>query len=331
MTNVVMVTSPLGSQYNWGIKNYVTCLEKNMGKGVNIRLLERKKRISEYISKPRLPDADVIHLSSQTFGFYAPSIKYPNVITCHDMMAFSRPNLFESRREALLSRLAIKGMEKCDRVIAVSGFTKKQVVQYMGIDESKITAIHSGISSEFRPRRKKKEADYLVYFGSEEKRKNVAALIDAFFMLKKLHPELKLIKNYNNPRIWKRVCSLGLEKDVIITGNIREREMASYYSNAKAFVYPSLFEGFGFMPLEAMACGCPVAASSSTAMPEILGDAPVYFNPSDTKDIAEKISLILDDQALSGKLSRKSIQRAKRFSWKKTCRETKKVYMEVVG
>ena len=119
-------------------------------------------------------------------------------------------------------------------------------------------------------------------------------------------------------------------KDVIITGNLTEDAMAEYYSNARVFVYPSLFEGFGFTPLEAMACGCPAASINAAAMPEILGDAPMYFDPCDTSDIYDKVSAILSDKDLSGKMSRKSLKRAKEFTWKAAAKKTRKVYEEVL-
>ena len=332
MIDVGMVSGGLGSEYNWGIKNYITNLSRNIGRGFRISVKETGGGIRRYVRPPAFDGMgfDLMHFSSQTFGHISKSANLPSVITCHDMMAFSRPDLFDSRKHAFFSRLAIRGMEKCVRIIAVSEFTKNEVMRYMKVDEDKISAIHSGISEAFRPQRKKNDSDYIVYFGSEERRKNIYTLIDAFVILKRKFPDLKLVKNYDNPGVRERIRSLGIENDVIITGNLSEKHMADYYSNAKAFVYPSLFEGFGFTPLEAMACGCPVASSNAAAMKEILGDAPIYFNPSRPEEIAESVSSIMNDKALSRRLSRKSSNRAKKFSWKTTAKKTEKVYGEVL-
>ena len=333
MTDVQMISGSIGSEYNWGIKNYILNLSKNIGKGFCITVKETESGFLRRIRPPHLADAgsDIIHLSSQTFGHLSKSAALkPVVITCHDMMAFSRPDLFERRRHAFFSRFAIKGMERCDKIVCVSEFAKKEAMHYMGIDGDDTSVIHSGISENFRPRKKKNEDEYIVYFGSEERRKNVLSLIDAFAMLKKSFPELKLVKNYDNPKIRDRIRSLGLEKDVIITGNLTEDAMAEYYSNARVFVYPSLFEGFGFTPLEAMACGCPAASSNAAPMPEILGDAPMYFDPCDPSAIYGKGSRILSDKDLSGKMSRKSLKRAKEFTWKAAAKKTRKVYEEVL-
>ena len=337
MINVTFVTSDMGSEYSWGIKNYTLHLAKNFGNNVKIVIEEKKyKGIQNYIIYPKsvkshLNQQDILHLISQTFGYFTRfKFQNPTVITCHDMMAFSRPDMFDSKKRAILSRLLIRGMDKCDKIISVSEFTKNEVMRYMKIDEDKISAVHSGISEDFRPHKKKSDLDYIVYFGSEEKRKNISALIDAFSLLKMSFPELKLVKNYDNPKIREKIRSMGLEKDVIITGNLSEKMMAEYYSNAKAFVFPSLFEGFGFTPLEAMACGCPVASSNAAAMPEILGDAPLYFNPSNPEEIAQSVSSIMNDKTLSIRLSRKSTNRAKKFTWKTTAKKTRKVYEEVL-
>lgn len=331
MINVQMISGNIKSEYNWGIKNYILGLSRNIGKGFRITAKETENGLLRHIRAPRLADGDIIHFSSQTFGHLSKSAAgKPMVITCHDMMAFSRPELFEKKRHAFFSRLAINGMEKCGKIICVSEFAKNEAMRYMKIGDDDVSVIHSGISEDFMPRKKKNESDYIVYFGSEERRKNVSSLIDAFVMLKKSFPELKLVKNYDNPSIRERIRSLGLEKDVIITGNLTEDGMAGYYSNARAFVYPSLFEGFGFTPLEAMACGCPVVASNAAAIPEILGDAPLYFDPLDANEMADKVKSILDDSALSRKLSGKSLLRAKKFPWKTAAKKTRKVYEEVL-
>ncbi len=331
MINVQMISGGIGSEYNWGIKNYILSLSKNIGKGFRITVKETENGFLRHMRPPHLDGGDIIHFSSQTFGHLSKSATgKPTVITCHDMMAFSRPELFESRRHAFFSRLAIKGMEKCGKIICVSEFTKNEVMRYTQAREDDIRVVHSGISGAFRPRRKKKEADYIVYFGSEERRKNIPVLIDAFAMLKADFPGLKLVKNYDNPAIRERIRSLGLEKDVKITGNLTEDGMAEYYSNARAFVYPSLFEGFGFTPLEAMACGCPVASSNAAAMPEILGDAPTYFDPESPADICSKVSSILADSGLSRKMSRKSLKRSNNFTWKTAAKKTGNVYEEVL-
>lgn len=328
MISVEMVSGPLKSEYNWGIKNYVNGIAGSMR---GVRLSVNESGSMRFFNNHGFGQADVVHLASQTFGHMSKRISKPSVITCHDLMAFSNPGLFDKKSRAILSRIAIKGMERCSRIISVSGFTKEEIVKHINVDADKIEVIHSGINKNFFPRKKKRDADYIVYFGSEERRKNVGALIDAFQMLKKAHPDLKLVKNYRNPLIWKKICSMGLEKDVIVTGNLTEDQMAEYYSNAMAFVYPSLFEGFGFTPLEAMSCGCPVVSSNAAAMPEILSDAAVYFNPGSAFDMAEKISMIIDDKKLSRKLSGRSVSRAKKFSWEEAAKKTKKVYEEAIA
>ncbi len=329
MISVGMVSGGLGSEYNWGIKNYITNLSENIGKEFRISIKETGGFL-RYLRSENLSGFDIVHLSSQTFGHLSRQAGERSVITCHDMMAFSNPGLFDKRRQALLSRIAIKGMEKCGRIISVSEFIKNEIIRHMKVDEDNINVIHSGISEAFRPQRKK-ESDYIVYFGSEEKRKNISALIDAFVILKRTFPELKLVKNYDNPVVREKIRSLGIQDDVMITGNLSEKQMAEYYTNAKAFVYPSLFEGFGFTPLEAMACGCPVASSNAAAMPEILGDAPVYFNPMRPEEIAGSVASIINDKTLSKKMSRKSLSRAKKFSWKTAAKKTEGVYREVLG
>ncbi|MHC1589435.1 MAG: glycosyltransferase family 4 protein, partial [Candidatus Hecatellaceae archaeon] len=127
------------------------------------------------------------------------------------------------------------------------------------------------------------------------------------------------------------VKALKIEDDVVFTGWCSQEDLASYYSQAEVFAFPSVYEGFGWPPLEAMACGCPVVSSNASSMPEILGDAALLVNPYDVEGWRQALDQVLSSDRLRSRLSGLGLSRAKNFTWEKTAKQTLEVYMEVEG
>ena len=154
--------------------------------------------------------------------------------------------------------------------------------------------------------------------------------------MKKELPELRLVKagacgrseSYRRDTISK-LDSLGITRDVIFLDHIPEIELAHYYSSATLLAYPSLYEGFGFPPLEAMACGCPVVTSNTSSLPEVVGDAAITVNPYDTDSLAEAMRRVLTDNKLRDDMIRKGLEQSKKFSWEKTAEQTLEVYNQI--
>ncbi|GAH85531.1 unnamed protein product, partial [marine sediment metagenome] len=182
---------------------------------------------------------------------------------------------------------------------------------------------------------------YILFVGSEHPRKNFAGLLEAFSRLKgePRFKELKLVKVGKaggqeadfRGQTMEVVSALGLVGEVIFTDFVPEADLPVYYSGAEVFVLPSVYEGFGFPPLEAMACGCPVVTSNTSSLPEVVGEAGIMVNPLDTDSLAEAMRQVLTDDKLRKEMVRKGLEQANKFSWEKVARETLEVYNQVAS
>jgi len=170
--------------------------------------------------------------------------------------------------------------------------------------------------------------------GALRKNKNLELLLKAFQILKKeknISQKLVLagLKEWGNERIFLEITRLNLENEVIVTGAISDDDLPLIYEAADVFVFPSLYEGFGYPPLEAMTCGTPVIVSNISSLPEIVGDAGLYCNPLDIQDIAEKIYQVLSSPSLAEKLRNLGLRRVKQFSMEKMINKYLEVYQKV--
>jgi len=166
-----------------------------------------------------------------------------------------------------------------------------------------------------------------------EKRKNIPTLIKAFYESKRRRTNHKLVivgkKGWKYDDIFETIDALNLKNEVIFTGYVPKEDLVKFYNTADLFVYPSVYEGFGLPPLEAMACGCPVITSNISSLPEVVGNAGITVNPYDVEELVEAMYRVLNDEDLRKELSKKGLERSKLFSWRKTAEETWKVYEEV--
>ena len=178
------------------------------------------------------------------------------------------------------------------------------------------------------------DSQFILYVGNVESRKNVSLLIKSIYKLKKQGIKHKLViigaRGFGFKQINELVIELKLSDEVIFTGYIPDEDLVKFYNAADLFVFPSLYEGFGLPPLEAMACGCPVIVSNTSSLPEVVGNAGILIDPHDFDALAEEMYQILTNNDLKQNLSKKSVTRAKLFSWEKTARETWKVYEKVL-
>lgn len=226
------------------------------------------------------------------------------------------------------------------KVITVSHFSKKDIINQFKINPSKIKVIYNGYNRGiYKPiEDNKKVAEtlesygiappYLLYIGRLEKKKNTPALVEAYAVMKEenKHIKHKLVlvgdASHGYDEVKYVIREYNLDDDVIITGWVPELDMPYLYSAAAAFIFPSLYEGFGIPLLQAMACGIPVAASQTTSIPEIAGGAAVYFNPKSVKSIADAMAKIINQAGLREYLIKKGLVRAANFSWEKCANET---------
>lgn len=265
----------------------------------------------------------------------------PYIVTIHDLTL----SLFPGQKmtkwyHRLAYNLTIKNATKtAKKIIAVSKNTKIDLMHYLKIPAKKIEVIYNGINPNFKfiknPNLFKNTLkkfniakQFLLYTGVWRSHKNIPRLIKAFYILKNAkNLKLQLVITGNSdsfyPEIKQTVKALHLQDDVIFPGLVAEKELVHLYNAAFIYVFPSLYEGFGFPPLEAMKCGTPVVASNTSSIPEICGrDNALFFNPYDIKDITEKIDMLYKNTDLQAKLINNGLTHAEKFSWEKTAKST---------
>lgn len=265
----------------------------------------------------------------------------PFIITIHDLILKKFPT---SRASTLspflysLKNLAYKivifsAVKRAKKIIVVSNYTKKDILRYFKIKQEKIEVIYEGVFLGAAPRvLGTAPKEYLLYVGNAYPHKNLERLILAFNKLvKDFQMDLQLILVGEIDYFYKKIQNKFSDpKQIIFTDFVSDKELFALYQNASVYVFPSLCEGFGLPPLEAMAYGIPVVCSSSSCLPEILGKAAVYFNPRNIDDMAEKIRHVLEDKNLQKKLIEQGFKRIKKYNWLKTAQETMDIYLSVV-
>lgn len=279
---------------------------------------------------PEINKNEIIHCTNQNLAIPLLWKKRKSIVTVHDLIPIARKE-YNSAIHKFLFFLIKKALSKATHIIADSNYTKKDIVRFIGYPEEKITVIPLGIDpNEFFDKKIKREKNTILYVGSEHKRKNIELIIKAIALLAKEIPDIQLVKvgeaqdNKNRKKLQLLAKNIGVENRIIWKDYIDN--LADEYNKAAVFVFPSLYEGFGFPVLEAMASGCPVICSNRTSLPELAGDAAVYINGEDEKELADAIKKVLRSQQLQEKLQKKGLTQAKKFTWEKCAEETVKVY-----
>ena len=280
------------------------------------------------------------------------------VVTIHDLTLIGHlhyKNIAKQISYKLVMRSAVRDSK---RVITISKTSEDDIIDFFGNYKKKIQIIYHGVDHEsFNARVANNESlitsfkekygikgDYILYTGMWKKHKNLIRLFKAYehFLLSQLRnpnsqlPQLVLTGkiDQNEPEVISEIDRINqslnskfkIQNSIITTGFIDEEELPVAYAGALAYVIPSLSEGFGWPPLEAMACGTPVIASDISCIPEILGDAPLYFDPYDINDIAKAIEKIVSDPNLRSNLSQKGLEQVKKYNWSDTAKQTLELY-----
>ncbi len=283
---------------------------------------------------------DVFHGTNHMAPPWSP---VPTVITVHDLSALKAGNLHTWRNRLLTVPQMLLSLRQATRLIADSQATALDVMRLPGIDQGRIRIVHLAPTPGLTPatpgqvkalsHRLGLPETFFLFLGALEPRKNVATLVRALAALYAAgdHRAGLVIagaEGWRNDDVFGEVKRLGLERDVRFTGYVPDEDLPALYGAATAFVYPSLFEGFGLPPLEAMACGTPVICSNTSSLPEVVGDAAITVDPLATSDLADALRAVLDDADLRARLTHAGLQRAALFSWERTARETLEVYRE---
>ncbi len=325
-------------------KSGVDKYSQEIARRLDVKTVESRRYLSliEACQLSRLLGSqdDIIHLPNQNFARYGFFVKNLYIVTVHDLVRICFGFTKESISERILLKLDIRGIKRASHIIAISQTTRKDLIRYLKIPDDRISVIYNGIDhSLFKPYEVRLfNRPYILYVGSERPRKNLGRLFEAFAVIRKEFPELLLVKvgvtgrtREYRQEIMRKLDSLRIAQAVIFVEYVSELDLAYYYSSAALLAYPSLYEGFGFPPLEAMACGCPVVTSDTSSLPEVVGEAGIMFNPYDTDSLVEAMRKVLTDSELRDDMVRKGLEQAKKFSWEKVARETQKVYNKVAS
>ena len=288
---------------------------------------------------------DLLHCPYWSNPLWSP---WPTVVTVHDVIQFVLPEYAWRKISRVYFGLVSRGARRADAIITVSECSKRDIVKLLNVAPDRIHVIGNAVDERFHPvrdawllasvrERYGIAPRFMLYFGGFDLRKNVPRLIEAYARLpdavRRQYP-LVIAGRYQHlghplypdPRVV--VQRLGLEGQVMFTGQIREQDKAPLYSAATVFAFPSLYEGFGMPVLEAMACGTPVVTSNRSALPEVAGDAGVLVDPYDTEAISQAIAELLDSQERREDLSRRGLDRARHFTWRQVAEQTVRVYQD---
>ncbi len=309
--------------------------------------------LSEQRGMPKLlkkGNFDLVHFPH----FNVPLLYRGNfVVTVHDLILLD----FPTKRATTLGpiKYALKNMaykkvissavKKAKKVITVSEYTKKRLIEHFDLDNEKIVVTYEScekINLEKEVENKdflklhKIKKPYLLYVGNAYPHKNLERLLKVFKKLRNNNFDYQLVlvgkKDYFYQRLQDLAKDLGLldSGEVIFFGFAKDSELAGLYQNASLYVFPSFIEGFGLPPLEAMSYGLPVVTSKTSCLPEILGDAARYFDPKNDEDIANVILRVLNDNILRDEMKRLGLEQVKKYSWERCAKETLAVYESIL-
>jgi glycosyltransferase involved in cell wall biosynthesis len=278
-------------------------------------------------------------------AFVAPVLSpCPTVVTVLDLSYLRFPEAFKSPNRLYLKWMTRISVRRARAVIAISESTRQDVISLLGVPAGRVHCVYCGVDPSFRPlpvpevesfrREKGLPERFVLSLSTIEPRKNVVTLVDAFAELVTLAPDVTagvcLViaggRGWLAAPVYARVEELGMQDRIRFTGYVPEGEKRLWYNAATCFCYPSLYEGFGLPPLEAMACGVPVVTSDASSLPEVVGDAGLTVPPRNTAALAEALHRVLSDPGLHADLAHRSLSRAQRFSWAEAARQTAQIY-----
>lgn len=255
------------------------------------------------------------------------------VFTLHDLHHLRVPEDSSALKRSYYEHVIKPACHKSAAVLTVSEFSRQEIADWARVDEQKIVNVGNGVGAPFGPtgRRLEPGYPYLLYVGSRKPHKNLPRLLHAY-SLSRMRKDVRLVLSGSpDKETLAHVEQLGLLGDVVFTDLTSTQALAEAYRGAMGFLFPSLYEGFGLPPLEALACGIPVLTSHVCSLPQVVGDAAILVNPRDIEEIAEGIRRIVCDSELRRHLREKGLRRSKLFSWHNTARKTSEIIQIALG
>ena len=267
-------------------------------------------------------------------------------MTVHDLTHLVLPQFLPNKLAYLYAKFLIGyAVHKAEVVFTVSENSKKDILRFYRVPEEKIAVVYNAVDARFI-HRQREDVEYLIdkyklprdkkvimYVGNLKPHKNLPKLLEAYSEMKDRENTCLVLvgKAFDSEDLTPEIKKLGIEDSVVKTGIIVDNELVDFYNLADLFVFPSLYEGFGIPPLEAMACGTPVVCSNNSSLPEVVGDAAYMFNPYDVNQIKEAMENVLCNSSLAEKLIERGYRRAAMFTPEKIVETTKAVFEKIKG
>ncbi|WP_129626572.1 glycosyltransferase family 4 protein [Candidatus Oscillochloris fontis] len=289
----------------------------------------------------RMTKASLYHGALNVVPFNCP---VPSVVTIHDLAFIRFPQTFRAYNRTYLDFATRLSARRATRILAVSEHTKREVVGILGVPAERVVVTPNAARSHFRPpppaeleafrTRHGLPERFVLYVGTLEPRKNLTTLLDAYAEVTRRFPDVPLLvgggKGWLYDTIFERLEHLGLREQVKFVGYLDEEELPLWYAAATVFAFPSIYEGFGMPPLEAMACGTPVVTSNTSSLPEVVADAGLMVDPRSADALAAALCRVLGDPDLHADLRTRGLRRATHFTWATTAERTLRAYEQTV-
>lgn len=282
------------------------------------------------------------HVYHETAFFPAALEDVPVVYTIYDLSLIKYRSEHPRERRWFFDLFFKRRLPYASHILTISEYVRNEIIDETGLPPHLVTAIPLAADPIFSPRKKSEVAEvlrrrgwpeeYILFVGTLEPRKNLSSLIRALTIAETKIPLILAGWQGWGDKEWMRLINdQKLQRRVFFTGHVDEETLACLYTGASAFVFPSLYEGFGLPILESMACGCPVVCSNAASLPEVAGKAALQVNPTDAEGLAHALDIVLTDSKLRQSMIHQGIERAARFSWKETAVKTLEVFNQVAG
>lgn len=307
----------------------------NLPYAYQLRQWLQRNRFAAEISKAQF---DLYHAPNNTLLPF----DGPTVLTVHDLSWIRYPEMHPVERVRAMDKYFEPGLRRASRIITDSAFVKQELVDVFGVNPSTVHPVYLGVEPLFAPLQQAQtqavlqaqglvHGQYWLAVGTLEPRKNLQLVLRAFMQLPQRERQacplvLVGMKGWNTGKLEQQLQPLIAAGEVRQLGYISREDLAVVMAGAQALIYPSVYEGFGLPPLEAMACGVPVIASNVSSLPEVVGDAGILIDPHDVHSLAEHMRELLEDDALSVRLGCAARLRSQQFTWRQCAEETTQVY-----